>query len=164
VRAFAHTTHSLRLLEQCAVCVHQNEPLLLCGETGTGKCVGATVCPRGSWRARLLACAHSRPLFALPPLRRTSVIQHLADRLGQRLVVVNLSQQSESSDVLGGFRPVHVRHLLMPLKEEVSAVAVAVAAVAAAVAAVAVVAVATAAVAVAAAQLLIAAPPRPRAV
>lgn len=35
--AFANTGHSLRLLEAMAAGVHQREPLLLTGETGTGK-------------------------------------------------------------------------------------------------------------------------------
>ncbi|CAG8469891.1 6305_t:CDS:10 [Ambispora leptoticha] len=82
---FANTSHALRLLEKIAVCVYLCEPILLVGETGTGK---------------------------------TTVIQHLADLLQQNLVVVNLSQQSDSSDLLGGFKPVDAKVLATPLKEE----------------------------------------------
>jgi midasin len=34
------------------------------------------------------------------------------------VTVVNLSQQSESGDLLGGFKPVSVRTLALPMKEE----------------------------------------------
>ena len=34
---FAHTRHALLLLERVAACVQHNEPVLLVGETGTGK-------------------------------------------------------------------------------------------------------------------------------
>ncbi|KAF2400820.1 midasin [Trichodelitschia bisporula] len=49
---------------------------------------------------------------------KTTCIQHLAERLGRKMVAFNLSQQSESSDLLGGFKPVNVRSLIMPLKDE----------------------------------------------
>ncbi len=49
---------------------------------------------------------------------KTTVIQQLAESLGHKLVVVNLSQQSEGGDLLGGFKPVNSRSLAMPLKEE----------------------------------------------
>ncbi len=34
---------------------------------------------------------------------------------GAKLVVLNLSQQTDSSDLLGGFRPVQPRDALLPL-------------------------------------------------
>lgn len=49
---------------------------------------------------------------------KTTVVQQLADTLGHRLIAVNLSQQSEVGDLLGGFKPVNVRSLAVPLKEE----------------------------------------------
>lgn len=36
-QAFANTGHTLRLMEAMAAALHQNEPMLLVGETGTGK-------------------------------------------------------------------------------------------------------------------------------
>jgi midasin (ATPase involved in ribosome maturation) len=84
-RPFATTGHALRLMERIAVCIHLTEPVLLVGETGTGK---------------------------------TTVVQHLADMIHQNLVVVNLSQQSDSSDLLGGFKPVDGKVLAIPLKED----------------------------------------------
>ncbi|KAM3464140.1 hypothetical protein NHJ6243_002673 [Beauveria neobassiana] len=82
---FASTVHAKRLLEQIAVAVKLEEPVLLVGETGIGK---------------------------------TTVVQQLADSLGNKLIAVNLSQQSEVGDLLGGFKPVNVRSLAVPLKEE----------------------------------------------
>ncbi|KAJ1674767.1 AAA ATPase midasin, partial [Spiromyces aspiralis] len=84
-RPFAETRHSRKLMEKIAVSVSLNEPLLLVGETGTGK---------------------------------TTVVQRLADIMGEKLVVINLSQQSDSSDLLGGFKPVDIRMLLVPIKDE----------------------------------------------
>ena len=83
-RLFAYTTHAKKLLEQLAVAQLHREPVLLVGETGTGK---------------------------------TTIVQHLADLLHHRLVVVNVSQQTESSDLLGGFKPVDVRTMAVQLKQ-----------------------------------------------
>lgn len=49
---------------------------------------------------------------------KTTMIQHLADLLGYRLTVVNLSQQSEAGDLLGGYKPLNIRALAVPMKEE----------------------------------------------
>lgn len=83
-RPFARTGHALRLLEQIAVAVRLAEPVLLVGETGTGK---------------------------------TTAVQQLADILRYKLNVINLSQQTESGDLLGGYKPVDVRTLAVPLKD-----------------------------------------------
>ena len=79
---FAMIKHSLKLMEQIGVCVRQREPVLLVGETGTGK---------------------------------TTIVQHLASELRKKLVVINMSQQSDSSDLMGGFKPVDVRMLAEPM-------------------------------------------------
>ncbi|KAJ1918062.1 AAA ATPase midasin [Mycoemilia scoparia] len=84
-RPFAETRHARKLMERIAVSAKLNEPVILVGETGTGK---------------------------------TTVVQRLADLLHQKLVIVNLSQQSDSSDLLGGFKPVDAKTLVVPLKEE----------------------------------------------
>jgi midasin len=49
---------------------------------------------------------------------KTTVVQQLAETLGHKLVAVNLSQQSEVGDLLGGFKPVNARSLAVPLREE----------------------------------------------
>ncbi|KAF2634774.1 midasin [Massarina eburnea CBS 473.64] len=84
-RPFSTNDYTLRLLEKIAVAVNRQEPLLLVGETGTGK---------------------------------TTCIQYLAEQLGRKMVAFNLSQQSESGDLLGGYKPVNVRSLVIPLKDE----------------------------------------------
>ncbi|KAG0044860.1 AAA ATPase midasin [Gryganskiella cystojenkinii] len=47
---------------------------------------------------------------------KTTVVQQLAHLLNHDLTVINLSQQSDSSDLLGGFKPVDVKVLAVPLK------------------------------------------------
>lgn len=49
---------------------------------------------------------------------KTTMIQQLADSLGYKLTVVNLSQQSEAGDLLGGYKPLNTRSLALPMKEE----------------------------------------------
>ncbi|GLA60542.1 hypothetical protein AtubIFM54640_001021 [Aspergillus tubingensis] len=49
---------------------------------------------------------------------KTTVIQQLATLMRQKLTVVNLSQQSESSDLLGGFKPVNIRTMAVPMHDE----------------------------------------------
>jgi midasin len=73
---FFDTNHSLRLMESISVCISQNEPILLVGETGVGK---------------------------------TVIIQRLASMSGTHLVVQNMSLQTDSTDLLGGYRPVEIR-------------------------------------------------------
>jgi midasin len=48
---------------------------------------------------------------------KTSVVQRLASLCGKDLNVINMSQQSDSSDLLGGFKPVDARFLARPLKK-----------------------------------------------
>ena len=75
---FATTGHTLRYVESIAVCVRENEPVLLVGETGGGK---------------------------------TTLVQQLARLTGREVVVQNLSLQTDSTDLLGGFRPLEIKHL-----------------------------------------------------
>ncbi|SPO01153.1 related to midasin (AAA ATPase) [Cephalotrichum gorgonifer] len=49
---------------------------------------------------------------------KTTVVQQLADIVGRKVIAVNLSQQSEVGDLLGGFKPVSAMSLAMPLKDE----------------------------------------------
>ncbi|KAG6866182.1 hypothetical protein C0991_007732 [Blastosporella zonata] len=76
VRPFAMHKPAVLLLSRIATSVALSEPVLLTGETGTGK---------------------------------TSVITHLSSLLRRPLISLNLSHQTESSDLLGGFKPVDAR-------------------------------------------------------
>ncbi|RKF56890.1 Huge dynein-related AAA-type ATPase [Erysiphe neolycopersici] len=49
---------------------------------------------------------------------KTTIVQQLADSLGYKLVVVNLSQQSEVVDLLGSFKPTNIKFLAIPIKDE----------------------------------------------
>ncbi|KAK8664402.1 hypothetical protein V6N13_084194 [Hibiscus sabdariffa] len=84
-RPFVKIRSSLHVLERIACSVKYNEPVLLVGETGTGK---------------------------------TTLVQNLAMRLGQKLTVLNLSQQSDVADLLGGFKPMDARSICVPLYNE----------------------------------------------
>ena len=85
--SIALTTLSSQTLEKLAAAVKLNEPVLLVGETGTGK---------------------------------TTTVQSLASMLQHQvnLKVLNMSQQSEASDLLGGFKPFSAQSLARPLLEE----------------------------------------------
>jgi midasin len=75
---FAQTCHALRFMESLAVCVRENEPALLVGETGCGK---------------------------------TTMIQQLALHCERTLIVQNLSLQTDSTDLLGGYRPLEMQNV-----------------------------------------------------
>lgn len=81
---FALHRPSLSLLAALAGCIHSNEPVLLTGETGTGK---------------------------------TTAVTYLASLLSRPLVSLNLSQQTESSDLIGGWKPVEARGPAQVLQE-----------------------------------------------
>ncbi|CAI0420066.1 unnamed protein product [Linum tenue] len=49
---------------------------------------------------------------------KTTLVQNLAMMLGQKLTVVNLSQQSDVADLLGGFRPMDPQSICVPLYKE----------------------------------------------
>ncbi|PVH31778.1 hypothetical protein PAHAL_9G230700 [Panicum hallii] len=79
---FADIRRALEVLERVACSIKFNEPVLLVGETGTGK---------------------------------TTIVQNLAAWLKRPLTVVNLSQQSDISDLLGGFKPTDAWSICFPL-------------------------------------------------
>ncbi|KAK4479548.1 hypothetical protein RD792_015065 [Penstemon davidsonii] len=82
---FVELRSSVHALERIACSVKFNEPVLLVGETGTGK---------------------------------TTLVQTLARKLGKKLTVLNLSQQSDVADLLGGFKPMDARFVCIPLYQE----------------------------------------------
>jgi len=72
-RPYALTKPSLTVLEKLSACLSLAEPVLMVGETGTGK---------------------------------TAAVGYLAELMGRRLTAINLSNQTESGDLVGGFRPI----------------------------------------------------------
>lgn len=75
-RPFAMHKPAVLLLSRIANAISHREPILLTGETGTGK---------------------------------TSVVSHLAHLLNRPLISLNLSHQTESSDLIGGLKPIDAR-------------------------------------------------------
>ena len=49
---------------------------------------------------------------------KTTTVQYLARQLRKKLIAINMSQQSESSDLVGQFKPVDVRALVDPVVED----------------------------------------------
>ncbi|KAG7445730.1 P-loop containing nucleoside triphosphate hydrolase protein [Guyanagaster necrorhizus] len=83
-RPFAMHRPAVLLLSRLATAVSLGEPVLLTGETGTGK---------------------------------TSIITHFASLLRRPLISMNLSHQTESTDLLGGFKPIDARIPASALQE-----------------------------------------------
>lgn len=49
---------------------------------------------------------------------KTSILQELASLLGKELIVQNLSLQTDSADLLGGYRPVEIKHVAKSVYRE----------------------------------------------
>lgn len=49
---------------------------------------------------------------------KTSSIQYLAHQTNHKLVVVNMNNQSDVSDLIGGFKPVDMSYIMSPLRNE----------------------------------------------
>ena len=49
---------------------------------------------------------------------KTSAVQHLAGLVGRKLITVNLNQQTECADLLGGYKPVDLEHFIKPSREK----------------------------------------------
>ncbi|XP_045137299.1 midasin-like isoform X1 [Portunus trituberculatus] len=82
---FSFTRPAACLLERICVAVMNQEPVLIVGETGTGK---------------------------------TSTVQYLAHQTRNKLHVINMNQQSDSTDLLGGFKPVEMKTIVAPVRQE----------------------------------------------
>ena len=123
--------------------IYDRLPLLR--EEARKVCIGRATCPiiNSPTNSTLRSNSRPRPAFALtrgtlstmediataiqygePTLLvgetgigKTAVIQHLANLVGQKLSVFNLSQQSEGGDLLGGFKPITTRSLAVPMSE-----------------------------------------------
>ncbi|TDG46488.1 hypothetical protein AWZ03_007049 [Drosophila navojoa] len=49
---------------------------------------------------------------------KTSSVQYLAERTDHKLVAINMNNQSDVSDLVGGFKPVELNYVLAPLRYE----------------------------------------------
>ncbi|EXJ95383.1 hypothetical protein A1O1_00504 [Capronia coronata CBS 617.96] len=65
-----------------------------------------------------VTCSEPCMLVGETGVGKTTLVQYVAGLVGQTLTVVNLSQQSEASDLLGGLKPVTTRSLILPLVEQ----------------------------------------------
>ena len=65
-----------------------------------------------------MAVEHNEPVLLVGETGggKTSTIQHLAARTRRKLVVLNMSQSSDTVDLLGGFKPIELSMLATPLK------------------------------------------------
>jgi midasin len=48
---------------------------------------------------------------------KTTSVQELAKLLGKKMHVFNMNQNTDSSDLLGGFKPVDIKFLMRPIYE-----------------------------------------------
>lgn len=49
---------------------------------------------------------------------KTSTLQLLAKHTGNKLIVLNMNQQSDSVDLIGGYKPVELKIIIRPIREE----------------------------------------------
>ena len=83
---FAPTFSSLHNMESVARALSIHQPVLLIGETGTGK---------------------------------TTLVQFIASCIGADFTVINMHHQSDSLDIVGGFKPIQLEKLLLPMRNKV---------------------------------------------
>lgn len=63
----------------------------------------------------LFALVHAPGTFSHASIKRRDLLGNVLEQVDSNLVVLNLSQQTDSADLLGGFQPVEPRHALLPL-------------------------------------------------
>jgi len=68
--------------------------------------------------ARCIECNEPVLLCGETGVGKTSSLQHLARLLGKKIHVINLSQQTETGDLLGSYKPVDVKVQMKMLKEK----------------------------------------------
>ncbi|XP_011196368.2 midasin [Zeugodacus cucurbitae] len=70
---------------------------------------------------RIAVCvSHAEPVLLVGEtgVGKTSSVQYLAQRTYHKLVVVNMNNQSDVSDLIGGFKPVDLTYVMTPLRYE----------------------------------------------
>ncbi|XP_064473273.1 midasin-like [Ornithodoros turicata] len=65
-----------------------------------------------------VTCAEPVLLVGETGIGKTAAVQYLAHLTGRELSVVNLSQASDSVDLVGGFKPLELKLVLAPLRED----------------------------------------------
>lgn len=85
------------------------------GWAAPGFCLTASACRLLEQLSACVACSEPALLVGETGCGKTAAVQALASAAGRRLIVVNMSTQSESGDLLGGFRPVNAATLAAPL-------------------------------------------------
>lgn len=68
--------------------------------------------------ARCIECNEPVLLCGETGVGKTSSLQHLARLLDKKINVINLSQQTETGDLLGSYKPVDVKSQMKILKEK----------------------------------------------
>ena len=68
--------------------------------------------------AASIECSEPCLLVGETGVGKTTMVQHVANLVGQVLTVINLSQQSEAADLLGGLKPVTTRSLILPVVDK----------------------------------------------
>lgn len=68
--------------------------------------------------ARCIECNEPVLLCGETGVGKTTALQHLARILGKSISVINLNQQTETSDLLGSFKPVDVKVQMKLVKEK----------------------------------------------
>lgn len=49
---------------------------------------------------------------------KTSALQLLAKHTGNKLIVLNMSQQSDSVDLIGGYKPMELKIIMKPIRDK----------------------------------------------
>ncbi|PYH91361.1 midasin [Aspergillus ellipticus CBS 707.79] len=101
--------------QRARFCLHERTPVY--SDQGNTLTLGREVC-RKIKVAGAVQMAEPVLLVGETGIGKTTVVQQLATLMRQKLTVVNLSQQSESTDLLGGFKPVNIRTMAVPMHDE----------------------------------------------
>ncbi|RAH66637.1 AAA family ATPase midasin [Aspergillus aculeatinus CBS 121060] len=102
--------------QRARFCMHERTPTY--SDQGNSLTLGRETCRKIKQVAASVQMAEPVLLVGETGIGKTTVIQQLATLMRQKLTVVNLSQQSESTDLLGGFKPVNIRTMAVPMHDE----------------------------------------------
>lgn len=67
--------------------------------------------------ARCIECNEPVLLCGETGVGKTTALQHLARLMGKTISVINLNHQTETSDLLGSFKPVDIKSQMKMIKE-----------------------------------------------